>query len=115
MIDAMVKVPDIWSLAAMHALSGVLGRAVGGSSGTNLIAALLVAQQMRDQGQTGSIVTILCDSGQRYSNTYFNQAWLAASGMACSAESAAVRGWMDSATVPQGLNAAHWPQNLAWF
>lgn len=38
-IDAMVKVPDAWSLAAMHYLARRLGRRVGGSSGTNLIGA----------------------------------------------------------------------------
>jgi cysteine synthase len=102
-IDAMVKVPDVWSLGAMHALSDVLGRAVGGSSGTNLVAALTVAQQMRLQGQTGSIVTILCDSGARYRNTYFNDAWLSDCGLACSAQRDAVRGWMDSGAKPDGL------------
>jgi cysteine synthase A len=40
-LDAMVKVPDRWSLAAMHVLwAAALGRPVGGSTGTNLIAAL---------------------------------------------------------------------------
>ncbi len=39
-IDAMVKVPDALSLAAMHYLARRLGRRVGGSSGTNLVGAL---------------------------------------------------------------------------
>ena len=39
-IDAMIRVPDVWSLAAMHELSARLGYPVGGSSGTNLIGAL---------------------------------------------------------------------------
>jgi cysteine synthase len=102
-IDAMVKVPDVWSLGAMHALSDVLGRAVGGSSGTNLVAALTVAQHMRLQGQTGSIVTILCDSGARYRNTYFNEAWLSDCGLACNAQRDAVRSWMGSGLKPDGL------------
>jgi cysteine synthase len=102
-IDAMVKVPDVWSLGAMHALSDVLGRAVGGSSGTNLVAALTVAQHMRLQGQTGSIVTILCDSGARYRNTYFNEAWLSDCGLACNAQRDAVRSWMGSGVRPDGL------------
>jgi cysteine synthase len=93
-IDAMVKVPDVWSLAAMHALSDVLGRAVGGSSGTNLIAALTMANTMRQQGQTGSIVTILCDSGARYCHTYFNDAWLADCGLSCQVQREAVGQWM---------------------
>lgn len=50
-IDAMVKVPDAWSLAAMHYLARRLGRRVGGSSGTNLIGALVAARQMVAAGE----------------------------------------------------------------
>ncbi|MBX8491598.1 PLP-dependent cysteine synthase family protein [Pseudomonas lijiangensis] len=79
-IDAMVKVPDALSLAAMHYLAGRLGRKVGGSSGTNLIGALLAARQMVDAGEEGSIVAILCDGGERYASTYYDEAWLKAQG-----------------------------------
>ncbi|ATR84436.1 PLP-dependent cysteine synthase family protein [Pseudomonas defluvii] len=75
-IDAMVKVPDALSLAAMHYLAQRLGRHVGGSSGTNLIGALAAAQHMKAAGEAGSIVAILCDSGERYATTYYDQAWL---------------------------------------
>jgi cysteine synthase A len=30
---------------------------------------------MRDAGRSGSIVTILCDSGERYAHSYYNPAW----------------------------------------
>ena len=79
-IDAMVKVPDALSLAAMHYLARRLGRRVGGSSGTNLIGALQAAQQMKADGEAGSIVAILCDSGERYATTYYDQQWLKAQG-----------------------------------
>ena len=79
-IDAMVKVPDALSLAAMHYLAERLGRRVGGSSGTNLIGALVAAQHMKAAGETGSIVAILCDGGERYATTYYDQAWLAGQG-----------------------------------
>lgn len=79
-IDAVCKVPDAMSLAAMHYLAQRLGRKVGGSSGTNLIGALLVAQQMVAAGESGSVVTILCDGGERYADTYYEQSWLAAQG-----------------------------------
>ena len=79
-IDAMVKVPDALSLAAMHYLAERLGRRVGGSSGTNLIGALMAAQQMKAAGESGSIVAILCDGGERYATTYYDQAWLAGQG-----------------------------------
>ncbi|WP_166358802.1 PLP-dependent cysteine synthase family protein [Pseudomonas akapageensis] len=79
-IDAMVKVPDALSLAAMHYLAGRLGRRVGGSSGTNLIGALMAAQQMKEAGESGSIVAILCDGGDRYATTYYEPGWLQAQG-----------------------------------
>jgi cysteine synthase A len=40
--------------------------------------ALQLAAQMRNAGQTGSIVTLLCDSGERYLETYYNPQWVAA-------------------------------------
>ncbi|MCF5071480.1 pyridoxal-phosphate dependent enzyme, partial [Pseudomonas syringae] len=89
-IDAMVKVPDALSLAAMHYLAGRLGRHVGGSSGTNLIGALMAAQQMKAAGESGSIVAILCDGGERYADTYYDQAWLTAQGYELSGLMAAV-------------------------
>ncbi|WP_369959682.1 PLP-dependent cysteine synthase family protein [Pseudomonas benzenivorans] len=79
-IDAMCKVPDALSLAAMHYLARRLGRRVGGSSGTNLIGALLVARRMVAAGESGSVVAILCDGGERYAGTYYDQAWLESQG-----------------------------------
>lgn len=79
-IDAMVRVPDTLSLAAMHELSARLGYAVGGSSGTNLVGVLWIACRMREAGEAGAIVTILCDGGERYRHSYYNESWLAANG-----------------------------------
>jgi cysteine synthase A len=106
-LDAMVKVPDLWSLAAMHALSVRLGRPVGGSTGTNLIAALACAQRMHLRGEPGSIVTLLCDGGERYRHTYYNDAWLQANGLDCGAESDQVDAWMNEAITPAEL-AGSW-------
>lgn len=33
---------------------------------------------MREAGKTGSIVTLLCDSGERYLDTYYNAGWVQA-------------------------------------
>ncbi|MDB5984038.1 MAG: cysteine synthase [Pseudomonas sp.] len=84
-IDAMIKVPDALSLAAMHYLARRLGRHVGGSSGTNLIGALLAAREMVAAGESGSIVAILCDGGERYATSYYDQDWLKAQGYELSA------------------------------
>jgi cysteine synthase A len=32
---------------------------------------------MLADGQAGSVVTLLCDGGERYANTYYNDEWLA--------------------------------------
>ena len=32
----------------------------------------------REDGERGSVVTLLCDSGERYRDTYYDDAWLAA-------------------------------------
>nr|WP_321573494.1 pyridoxal-phosphate dependent enzyme [Geminicoccus flavidas] len=75
-VDEMVKVPDAASLAAMRVLSRRLGRRVGGSTGTNFFALCWKAASMRQQGRTGSLVSLICDAGERYSKTYYCQAWL---------------------------------------
>ncbi len=102
-LDAMVKVPDRWSLAAMHSLSVRLGRRVGGSTGTNLVAALACAQSLCNQGQGGSVVTLLCDEGQRYRHSYFDDAWLAANDLECGAESDAIDALMERGEWPAEL------------
>ena len=80
-IDRMIAVEDIHSIGAMHALTALLGRRVGGSTGTNIWACLAIADEMASAGQSGSIVTLLCDSGDRYSSTYYDADWLEASGL----------------------------------
>jgi cysteine synthase len=74
-IDAMAKVPDALSLAAMVRVSAMLGRRVGGSTGTNFVGALFVAQRMKREGRRGSIVALLCDGGERYAHSYYNPRW----------------------------------------
>ncbi|MFA5487719.1 MAG: PLP-dependent cysteine synthase family protein [Candidimonas sp.] len=77
-IDRMFKVPDVASLAALRYLESSLGRRCGGSTGTNFIAALRLAREMHETGEQGSIVTVLCDGGERYARTYYDDAWLQA-------------------------------------
>ena len=76
-IDRMIAGRDADSLGAMFALSKTLGRKVGGSTGTNLFACLQLIEEMASAGQTGSIVTLLCDDGARYASTYYSEEWLA--------------------------------------
>lgn len=76
-IDDMLKVPDAASIAAMYWLEKKLGRKAGPSTGTNLWGVLKVAKEMKEQGKTGSIVTLMCDSGERYLATHYNRDWVA--------------------------------------
>ena len=75
-IDSMMRVPDAASIATIHWLQKVLGRKVGASTGTNMWGALDLARQMRERGEKGSIVTLLCDSGERYLETYYVAGWV---------------------------------------
>ena len=38
---------------------------------------------MREEGRTGSVVTLLCDSGERYLDTYYNAEWVQANYRRC--------------------------------
>ena len=105
-LDAMVKVPDVWSLAAMHSLSVRLGRLVGGSTGTNLIAALACAQSLKAKGQRGSIVTLLCDDGLRYRLSYFDDDWLRDNDLECRAQGDALQALMGTGAWPAELRQA---------
>jgi len=87
-VDRMVMVPDAASVAAAHHVSAVLGRRVGPSTGTNVWGAFGLLAEMVAQKRSGSVVTLLADSGDRYTDTYFNQEWLTQSGLNDSAPSA---------------------------
>ncbi|WP_305406339.1 PLP-dependent cysteine synthase family protein [Photobacterium leiognathi] len=75
-IDEMRKIPDAASVATVHWLERIIGRKAGASTGTNLFGVLQIAAEMKARGETGSIVTLLCDSGERYLDTYYNTEWI---------------------------------------
>ncbi|MCU9848392.1 PLP-dependent cysteine synthase family protein [Defluviimonas sp. WL0024] len=76
-IDRMIQVPDAASVATIHWLEERIGRKAGASTGTNLWGALVVAREMMAAGRKGSIVTLMCDSGRRYLDTYYDPDWVA--------------------------------------
>jgi cysteine synthase A len=80
-VDRMVVVPDAASVAAARHASSVLGRKVGPSTGTNLWGAYGVLAEMIADGRSGSVVTLLADSGDRYADTYFCDEWLTSQGL----------------------------------
>lgn len=76
-IDEMIKVPDAASIATLYWLEQILGRKAGGSTGTNLWGVLQLAKRMQQNGEQGSLVTLMCDGGERYLDTYYNPLWVA--------------------------------------
>ena len=95
-IDRMVRIPDVTSLAAMRVLSRQLGRKVGGSTGTNFYALCLLASRMRADGLKGSLVSLICDSGERYGHTYYHDDWIAAQGFDLGSGEAALEAFLRS-------------------
>ena len=75
-IDRAIAVSDDRSVAAARVISRRLGRLCGGSTGTNIWASAIIASEMAREGRHGSIVSILCDGGERYRETYFDDDWV---------------------------------------
>ncbi|ODS62055.1 MAG: cysteine synthase [Arenimonas sp. SCN 70-307] len=76
-VETVEEVDDADSVAACWWLEQALGRRYGGSSGTNFIACLRLAAAMRERGESGAIVSLLCDRGERYADSLFDRDWLA--------------------------------------
>ncbi len=93
-IDRVLAVPDAGSIAAMRVLAELLGRRYGGSTGTQFWGVLQLLGDAQAQGTPlQSVVTLACDSGDRYEGTYYNDAWLAGHGLDIGPELARVRRW----------------------
>ncbi len=80
-IDRMLRVPDAASIATIWWLEGVMGRKCGGSTGTNVYGALQLLAEPSGERRPNSVVTMICDSGERYLGSYFNRAWVEAQGL----------------------------------
>ena len=90
LIDRAYAVSDEASIGAAKALSRRIGRSCGGSTGCNLIACIALIREMAAAGECGSVVTLLCDSGERYRSTSLDDAWLKARGLDTAAAEADV-------------------------
>ena len=75
-VDRMIRVPDAASIATIQFLERLIGRRCGGSTGTNVYGTFQILSEMRARGEQGSVVTMICDSGDRYSDTYYNPQWI---------------------------------------
>jgi cysteine synthase A len=105
-VDEVIEVDDTSSIAATWLLQELFGFRYGGSSGTNLVACLQLAARMRERGERGSIVSLLCDRGERYDCTLFDLGWLLAHGIRLEPALGDLRESLQAAT-PHQATAAH--------
>jgi cysteine synthase A len=76
--DYQYMIPDAEALPVIFDLVENEGLCLGGSSGINIAGAIRLA---KDLGPGHTIVTILCDYGNRYQSKLFNPEFLAAKGL----------------------------------
>ncbi|WP_199813285.1 PLP-dependent cysteine synthase family protein [Streptomyces aureocirculatus] len=105
LVNRMIRVPDPCSIATMRVARERLGFAPGGSTGTGLYGALKVLRGLHRRHESGTVVTVLCDSGQRYLDTYYNDAWLKQQGID-------FRPWMG--TVERFFDTGDWTPPRSW-
>lgn len=72
-VDRAYRIPDQIGLTIVYRLLREEGLFLGLSSGINVAGAVRFA---KESGPGQTIVTILCDSGQKYQSTLFNRDWL---------------------------------------
>ncbi len=72
-IDEFIKVNDRDSFYTARKASRTEGLFIGGSAGSNLHVSLELARKV---GPDKNIVTVLCDSGNRYISKMYNDAWM---------------------------------------
>jgi cystathionine beta-synthase len=73
-VDEFRQVPDRVSLMMARRLAREEGILAGGSTGLNVALALDIAREVDDP--SALVVTILCDTGERYLSKVFNDEWM---------------------------------------
>jgi cysteine synthase A len=77
-VDFSYCIPDAEMVAVVFSLLREEGLCVGGSAGLNVAGAMHLAKEL---GPGHTIVTILCDGGQRYQSKLFNPEFLRSKGL----------------------------------
>jgi len=102
-VDHMIQVPDAASIATMRLVYERTGRSVGGSTGTNVWGAFQLAAEMLARGEQGSIVTLICDGGDRYAGTYYSDDWVADQGLELAPFTEALEAFLETGAFPAGI------------
>lgn len=77
-VDFACEIPDTESLSVVFDLIRHEGLIMGGSTGVNVAGAIRMAREL---GPGHTIVTVLCDYGQRYASKIFNPPFLRSRGL----------------------------------
>ncbi|MBY6005940.1 cysteine synthase A [Salipiger bermudensis] len=85
--DFTCRVPDAEALPVVYDMLAEEGLCLGGSSGVNVAGAIKMAKEL---GPGHTIVTVLCDFGNRYQSKLFNPEFLKGKGLP-------VPSWLDRA------------------
>ncbi|MFJ2745086.1 PLP-dependent cysteine synthase family protein [Streptomyces sp. NPDC087440] len=79
-IDLMIPVPDVASIAALRWLR-TAGIDAGPATGTNLWGTCHLVARMREAGVRGSVVTLIGDAAGPYLHTHLSPTWVEARGL----------------------------------
>jgi cysteine synthase len=77
-VDMAWRISDAEALEVMFALAAEEGMCLGGSSGVNVAGAMAMAKEL---GPGSTVVTILCDYGNRYLSKLYNAEFLRERGL----------------------------------
>ncbi|HKO98151.1 MAG TPA: cysteine synthase [Pyrinomonadaceae bacterium] len=102
-IDEVINITDRESFELSRQLGRTEGIFCGGSSGTNMAAALRVA---RDLDQDAVVVVIICDTGEHYLTKHHSDEWLK--------EKRLLEPQRMTAGLISGTKAENAPQQLIW-
>jgi len=102
-IDDVINVTDRESFETARQLGRVEGIFCGGSTGTNLVAALRVA---RDADADAVIVFIVCDTGEHYLTKFHSDEWMK--------EKQLLEPQKITAGLISGTKKPHAPKTLVW-
>ena len=79
-VDRMISVSDEATFGTLRFLQQILNRRCGGSTGTNLYAAFQIIAELSKKEEHATVVSMICDGGERYLDSYHNDAWLTENG-----------------------------------